>query len=220
MEWIAGISGCATLYTELLEVVVDVLVHPVGPLVWGEVSEEAVGMGSASAGAGGGESVDDAAELFGFDSEVALIGDDEAWDGGGVAAHGLALLESHWLDDASDEAADEHAWGTAFAASEFHADGAVGHGLSGSHFAPETRGVGAQARHPVFQFLDGLWLPESFHGGGSLEVMISAALLAHRDGFLPVPSTPPPPGGGTCFHRLTAEWRAKYLIPGDLDSKY
>jgi hypothetical protein len=153
-EWIAGISGCAisfgqTLYTELLEVVVDVLVHPVGPLVWGEGSEEAVGVGGATGGAGDGESVDDAAELFGFGGEVALIGDDEAWDGGGVAAHGLALLESHGLDDASDEAADEHARGTPIAEGQLHADGAVGHGLGRRHLAPEARGVRSQMEEPV-----------------------------------------------------------------------
>jgi hypothetical protein len=92
-----------------------------------------------------------------------LVSDFEAGNGGRVAAHGFVLFECHRLDDASDEAADQHARRMPVAESELHADDAVRHGLRGHHLAPEAQAVRAQLRETVFQFLNGLGLPEVLH---------------------------------------------------------
>jgi len=155
--------------------VVDVFVHPHGPLVGSEPAEKAVGMIGATCGTGGGEAIDGTAELLAFVGEVAVVGDLEAGNGGRVATHWFALLECFGFDQASDEAANEHARRTAVAASELHADGAVGHGLCWSHFAPEARSVRAETGDAVFEFLDAVRLPEILHGGVSLEEMIADA---------------------------------------------
>jgi len=157
----------ANLSSELPEVVVDVFVHPEGPFVGGEFAEEAVRMGGATGRTGSGEAVDDAAEFFSFDGEVALVGDLEAGNGGRIAAHGFVLFERHRLDHKPNEAADQHAWRTAVAEGQLHAYGAVRHGLRGCHLAPQARAVGAQAREAVFQLLHGLGLKQVLHEGTS-----------------------------------------------------
>ena len=154
------------------------LVHPHGPLVGGEAAEEAVGMGGAAGGTAGGEAVDDGDEFVAFGGEVAVVRDLKAGNGGRVAAHGLALFECHGLDDAPNEAADQHARRTAFAESQLHRDGAVRHGLRWRHLAPQARAVRTQLREAVFQFLHRIGLPEGLRAGDrpetGFELMISA----------------------------------------------
>jgi hypothetical protein len=158
------ISFAPNLDAELLEVVVDVLVHPHGPFIGREAAEEAVGMRGAAGRTAGGEAVDNAAEFFAFTGEVAVVSDGEAGNGGRVAPHGFAFLEGHRLDRKAEEASDQHARRTAIAQRKFHSHGAVGDGLSGRHLAPLARAVGAQVREALFQLLHGLRLKQVLHG--------------------------------------------------------
>jgi hypothetical protein len=143
---------------------VKVLVHPHGPLVGGEAAKKAVGMGGATGGAAGGEAVNDGAEFFALDGEVAVVSDFEAGNGGRVAAHGLVLFECHRLDHETNEAADHHARRTPVAESQLHGDGTVRHGLRRRHPAPQARAVRAQMREAVFQFLHGVGLKQVLQG--------------------------------------------------------
>jgi len=153
------------LHAKLLEVVVDVLVHPHRPFVGREAAEEAVRMVGAAGGPGSGEAVDDGGELGGFSSEIAVVGDLETGNCRGVAAHGLAGLEGFFLNCGTNEAADEHPGRTTIAAGQLHPDGAVGHRLRGRHLSPETRRVGTEAGDSALEFLDRVRLPEGLHGG-------------------------------------------------------
>ena len=152
------------LHAELLEVVVDMFVHPHGPLVGGEVAEEAVGVGGTAGGAGGGEAVDQGAEDVARVIEIAVVRYGKAGDRGRVAPHRLALLEGFGFDHSPDQAADEHSRRTAIAEGKFHSHGAVGDGLTGRHFAPETPSVGTEAGDAIFEFLNTVGVPEIFHG--------------------------------------------------------
>jgi hypothetical protein len=118
---------------ELAEVVVEVLVHEDGPLLGCHLAEEGVGMGGADGWATGGKAVDEGGETVLLFGEIAVVGNHQTFGGGGVAAHGDLVLERHGLDDAADEAANQHAWRRSVAEGHLQAAGAVGHCLRGVH---------------------------------------------------------------------------------------
>jgi hypothetical protein len=179
---------CSLLYAELLEVVVDVFVHPHGPFVGGEVAEEGMGMKGAAYGTGGGEAVEKRAEDLPSAVQIPVVRDLETGDRGRVPPHGLALLKGFLLDGAANEAADEHSGRPTIAERQLHAYRAVRHRLAGGHLAPEARGVGAQFGETIFEFLNAFGLPEIFHGGVSLGPMIADRLRRSQDGKFVLPA--------------------------------
>ena len=64
-------------HPELLQMVIDVLVHPNAPLVWGQVAKENVGMSSASRRSTVGKAFDQPREPLPFVTEAPLVTDDE-----------------------------------------------------------------------------------------------------------------------------------------------
>jgi hypothetical protein len=89
------------------EVMIQMFVRQDGPLVWREAAEEAMGMGGASFGSGGGEAVYEFVQAFAFFREVALVRDSEFLRGRGIAADGFVVTDHVWLDETADDSQGE-----------------------------------------------------------------------------------------------------------------
>src|SRR5687768_2916020 len=77
------------LPSELTQVVIDVLVHQLPPLLAGHLPEEGVRLGAGLRRAVGDEAVDEVREARALGGEFALVGDDEGGVGRRVLAEGL-----------------------------------------------------------------------------------------------------------------------------------
>ena len=121
---------------ELAEVMVEMFVHQLGPLVGGHGAKEGVGMSGAALRATAREAVDQCAKALGFSGEVAFIGDDQCLGSGHVALQGGFVAKHPGAGDRPEDATDEHARSKAIADGPFHGGSAMGHGLGGSHGAP------------------------------------------------------------------------------------
>jgi hypothetical protein len=89
------------------EVMIQMFVRHDGPLVWREAAEEAMGMGGASFGSGGGEAVYEFVQAFPFFREVALVRDSEFLRGRGIAADGFVVTDHVRLDETADDSQGE-----------------------------------------------------------------------------------------------------------------
>ena len=89
---------------------VDVLVGQDGPLFGCHDAKEGVRVGSATAWTSGEELVEQMGQAGLFGGEVGLVWNDECWDGGGVAAHGLVVLYYFRFDEGAEDSSDKLTW--------------------------------------------------------------------------------------------------------------
>ena len=159
MRWLDG---------ELAEMMVEMFVHQLGPLVGGHGAKEGVGMSGAALRATAREAVDQCAKALGFCGEVAFIGDDQGFGSGHVALQGGFVAKHSGPGDRPEDAAEEHARRKAVANGPFHGGGAMCQGLGGRHGAPLAGAGWPETRDALL----------NLGGGGGIKQILHSEPLA------------------------------------------
>lgn len=145
------------------EVVIEVLIHPLRPLLGRQAAEETMWVSGAALRPASCEAVDYGNQTFALCIEMALIGHCKSWNSRRVAAHGFAVSKRLGFDQRSKNSADEHSRRAPLAGGEFHGDTAVGQRLCGIHLAPLPLGVRSHARDALLELFYGRWIKQIFH---------------------------------------------------------
>src|SRR5205823_4261665 len=134
-----------SLRAELAEVVVDVLVHQLAPLLAAELSKEGVSLFAGRVFTPLREAVDEIREPRSLRRKIPLVGDDEGRVGRSVPAERL-LAQDGGSDEGSENLAQELLLHRPVAGGRLQRARAVTEHLRRSHLSPLPRDVGLQVR--------------------------------------------------------------------------
>jgi hypothetical protein len=152
-----------SLDTELAQVVVEMLIHQLRPLVRRETAEKGVRMCGAPSRPADGEPIDQPGETRVLRLEVARVADDEIRRRRGVRPHRFVVAESEPFDQRTDDTSDQHARRPSVAERHLQSRRTMGDRLRDSHRAPQPLMPGLQPLEPCLNIIDSRRFEESSH---------------------------------------------------------